>query len=248
MPSIISATTTNGLSTSADNSGSLQLATNNGTTALTIGTSQNVGIGTTNPNTKLVVSDNGAAGFELDATGVDSGPYFQAYNRSTSAFIPLTTQSSYIAFRTGSSPTERMRIDSSGRVTTPFQTSSSYSRSGNITYTSAAEFIYNLSRVDIGSPYSTSTGRFTAPVRGVYIASASAYAVNGSGLASISLRKNGAFSQNPIIQLSRNGSDYQTLTATATFFMEVGDYLSVNWEGGSIYIDSNTAFSVALLG
>jgi hypothetical protein len=47
------------LSTSADNSGSLQLATNNGTTAVTIDTSQNVGIGTTSPSSfagKLVVN------------------------------------------------------------------------------------------------------------------------------------------------------------------------------------------------
>ena len=49
MASIINATTTNGLSTTADNSGSLQLATNNGTTAVTIDTSQNVGIGTASP-------------------------------------------------------------------------------------------------------------------------------------------------------------------------------------------------------
>ena len=41
MPSLINATTTNGLVTSADNSGSLQLQTNNGTTAVTIDTSQN---------------------------------------------------------------------------------------------------------------------------------------------------------------------------------------------------------------
>jgi len=49
MPSVINATTTNGVTVQGDNSGSLQLATNNGTTALTIDTSQNVGIGTT-PN------------------------------------------------------------------------------------------------------------------------------------------------------------------------------------------------------
>jgi hypothetical protein len=42
MPSILNATTTTGLVTSADNSGSLQLATNNGTTAVTIGTDQRV--------------------------------------------------------------------------------------------------------------------------------------------------------------------------------------------------------------
>lgn len=40
MPSILNATTTTGLVTSADNSGSLQIATNNGTTAVTIGTDQ----------------------------------------------------------------------------------------------------------------------------------------------------------------------------------------------------------------
>jgi hypothetical protein len=42
MASIINATTSTGLVSSADNSGSLQLATNNGTTAVTIGTDQRV--------------------------------------------------------------------------------------------------------------------------------------------------------------------------------------------------------------
>lgn len=178
-----------------------------------------------------------------DVDGSAATPAIRGTDANTGIFFPAADT---IAFSEGG--TEVMRIDNAGRVTTPLQTSASYSRSGNITYTAAAEFIYNLSRVNIGSAYSTSTGRFTAPVRGVYLASASAYAVNGSGLASISLRQNGVTGNNPLIQLSRNGSDYQTLTATATFFMEIGDYLSVNWEGGSIYLDSNTAFSVALLG
>jgi hypothetical protein len=42
MPSIINATTTAGVSVTGDNSGALQLATNSGTTAVTIDTSQNV--------------------------------------------------------------------------------------------------------------------------------------------------------------------------------------------------------------
>jgi len=62
MPSILNATTSSGLVTSADNSGSLQLATNNGTTAVTIDTSQNVGIGTASPQGKLNVSSNSAIG------------------------------------------------------------------------------------------------------------------------------------------------------------------------------------------
>jgi hypothetical protein len=76
MPSIINATTTNGLSTSADNSGSLQLATNNGTTAVTIDTSQRVGIGTASPtatNFSKMVQIAGASAVGLSATS-SSGP------------------------------------------------------------------------------------------------------------------------------------------------------------------------------
>lgn len=56
MASIINATTSTGLVQTADNSGSLQLQTNNGTTAVTIDTSQNVGVGTASPGVKLDVN------------------------------------------------------------------------------------------------------------------------------------------------------------------------------------------------
>jgi len=77
MPSIINATTSTGLVTTADNSGSLQLATNNGTTALAITTSQNVGIGTTTPAYQLhirsadprIALDNSTYGTWFTAAG-----------------------------------------------------------------------------------------------------------------------------------------------------------------------------------
>ena len=114
MASIINATTSTGLVSSADNSGSLQLATNNGTTAVTIDTSQNVGIGTTSPVGKLSVYGSGAlATFQNSTTGSSgadgsyialNGNDLQISNKESANMIFYTVD------------TERMRINSSGDV------------------------------------------------------------------------------------------------------------------------------------
>jgi hypothetical protein len=77
MASIINATTTAGVAVTGDNSGALALQTNNGTTAVTINTSQNVGIGTTTPVSKLDVfadtvtfGDTGSFNFAINGTNV----------------------------------------------------------------------------------------------------------------------------------------------------------------------------------
>jgi len=83
MSTIINATTTNGVVIQPDNSGSLALQTNNGTTALTIDTSQNVGIGTASPAEKLNVvgSSTNAVGMRVDNT--QSSTVGTVYNTST---------------------------------------------------------------------------------------------------------------------------------------------------------------------
>ena len=75
MASIISAGTTSGtsLNLSGDTSGVLQLASNGSTTAVTIDTSQNVGIGVTNPSVKLQV--NGAT--TIAGTIIQNAAVFQ---------------------------------------------------------------------------------------------------------------------------------------------------------------------------
>jgi hypothetical protein len=128
MSSIIRATTTSGLQVAPDNSGSLQLQTNGTTTALTIDTSQNVGIGTTSPTSILQVQattpiitingtgDNVARGINYQLNGTtyasttlntNSGEFAISSGQNGSGF--------YTTFKTGNG-TERMRIDSSGNV------------------------------------------------------------------------------------------------------------------------------------
>jgi hypothetical protein len=132
MPSILNATTSSGLVTSADNSGSLQLATNNGTTAVTIDTSQNVGVGTASPTARLhaqVSSGNTIARFvNTTSTGGELGELvlaspnrpavrmnFQTSVDSNGFFNYDSSEYKFFA-NSGGSAVERMRLDSSGNL------------------------------------------------------------------------------------------------------------------------------------
>ena len=114
MASIVSAGTTSAtsLNLSADTSGVLQLASNNGTVGLTMDTSQNVGIGTTSPATfgKFAVLNNGTSGLVVsDGSTTD----FRVDTVSSVTTLRNTAVAS-LAFNTNGG--ERMRIDSSGNV------------------------------------------------------------------------------------------------------------------------------------
>ena len=129
MASILNATTSTGFTVTPDNSGSLQLATNNGTTAVTIDTSQNVGIGTSSPLAKLdVVSSSGTYRNRMRNSSVgESFLLFQNSASGTNDNNGLLTgigsdgvaylynyQNTALLFATNGS--ERMRIESNGRV------------------------------------------------------------------------------------------------------------------------------------
>jgi hypothetical protein len=79
--------------------------------------STGLGIGTDNPVNKFVVSNAGANGLEVNPTsGVSSGASLNGYNRSTSAFTPLTYTALAHYFQVGSSPATAATLDSSGNL------------------------------------------------------------------------------------------------------------------------------------
>ena len=122
MASIVNALTSGGgVAISGDTSGVLALQTNSGTTAVTITTAQNVGIGTATP------TDDGGYGKIVDIYGSTGGAVYLHTSTATNyAFLGKYNSSTQLAdsgsagltFATasGSTPVERMRIDSSGTV------------------------------------------------------------------------------------------------------------------------------------
>jgi hypothetical protein len=120
MASIINATTSSGVAVSGDTSGVLQLATNGGTTAVTIDTSQNVGIGTTSPSYKLNVLRSGNGYSAQFSNGTST---LSVYNGATTAYVGDVATNNTIGFDAASNyinlltnNTERMRISSAGNV------------------------------------------------------------------------------------------------------------------------------------
>jgi len=75
----------------------------------------NVGIGTTSPVTSLVVSNAGAEGMEVSATG--GLAQITAVNRSTLAYATQRITCASFVVQTGTSPTTIFQIDSSGAAT-----------------------------------------------------------------------------------------------------------------------------------
>lgn len=153
------------------------IGTNN-TNAITIDTSQNVGIGTTNPAQELHVhTASGNADLRLTGDG-QTANYMDVFSGSGRSGLWIVGSTSRLEF--GTNNTERMRLDHEGRVTKPYQPAflcrppAAHSIiAGEHTVTGTWSSEYN-----IGNHFNTSNGQFTAPVAGVY---AFSWAIFASG-------------------------------------------------------------------
>lgn len=174
MASIISAGTSTGtaLNLTGDTSGILSLASNNGTVALTVDASQNVGIGTSSPTQALQIGSTSKASDSIVYAASASGAYktgfvyegsggsygFIGYNKTGSTYLGIPT--SAVGFSQGGAATpmvfatdatERMRIDSSGNVGIGTSSPSTYGKLALAGNSSSTPITFGIENSGVGT-------------------------------------------------------------------------------------------------
>ena len=227
---------------------------NGGTTArnalMTLDSSGNMGVGTTSPGQKLEVNGN-------VLLAANQNLYFN----NASGFSPrLSNSASNDALSVFTGNVERVRVDSSGRVTMPYQPAFCVGISGAVS--SAGVMIFNVTSgtggaaifFNRGGYYSTSNGRFTAPVAGAYQFNFMALLVGGStAWVEVNTLLNGTISQQT--RRETTGADDNTVNLHTVVYMNANDYLQISIAGfssGATFQANDTrifnSFSGSLLG
>jgi len=202
-----------------------------------------VGVGTSSPATQLDVSGTGNTAITIqDSTGVAFLDF--TTGAGTQRILGGAGGTNTMLFYTGL--TERMRIDAAGRVTMPYQpmfsafnlaTGSQYP----ITYNTWATFDSNLTNfssprysaeTNIGSHYSTSNGRFTAPIAGKYLISINVAMWVGN-TSYLVLFKNGAYNSPYQLVYNADLGAYQNMTLVRVMTLAASDYVEPGFYASS---------------
>ena len=153
--------------------------------------SNRLGVGTASPSTKIHLNESGSANavqrIQAGVNGYAAQVHLYGNNAGGSAYNavksfvngdstpqweitgPEASAEDVMTLHTGGS--ERMRIDASGRVTMPNQPMFHANFLGTGQHSnnnSNVHLIFDEAPVNVGGHYSTSTGRWTAPVAGNY--------------------------------------------------------------------------------
>ena len=205
-------------------------------TVLVNGTTSNVGIGTSSPESfggghktlELSGSTNTEGGVFKTATSGSAGSgstgtEMLVFTDSVGGKINVTSAHPAVFYTAN---TERMRIDSAGRVTMPYQPAfraTSDDGSQSLTNNVNAVAIFDVAETNIGSHYNTLNGKFTAPISGFYgFSSSLLISQGGANRIDLMFYKNGS------AWVAHEFKDYGAVSSNSSVTASMHGYLNSN--------------------
>ena len=146
-----------------------------------------------------------------------------------------------------------LTVDSTGRILTPARPAFLAKRTGT-TVTSGNDYIFPSVETNIGSHYDSSTGKFTAPIAGIYLFGANILSMDNTNANGFIIVKNDASVVSNELGRARShdgGHLHNTISLSVTVSLSASDTVFCHVSEGSMYGGSSNpwcTFSGHLVG
>jgi hypothetical protein len=235
---------------SGNSSLTLQTGSSN-TTALTVDTSQNVGIGTSTPGVKL---DLNGGDFRIQQSASTARQRFIAGSNQWN--VETSNSTNQYAIYDAVAGLARIVINSSGYITTPYQPSFmvGFTTGGNLSLADGVLITFNDktsgSCFDVSGSFNTSTSRFTAPVTGVYLFMVTIASATIGGY-SVQMKKNGTSIGNSVDTFAgfmyNAAGNTQDMITSLQVQLNSSDYVEVFTRNGAYSVYKNHSWFLGRL-